>query len=82
MATMMPSDIGEFETEGEKTFYKFLEGVAYSAQERPLSTVPGLPNLLEQVFHRCLFGTECDSMNIPLSIMHPEEPEFEFLEVV
>lgn len=28
MATMMPSDIGEFETEGEKTFYKFLEGVA------------------------------------------------------
>ena len=28
MATMIPSDIGEFETEGEKTFYKFLEGVA------------------------------------------------------
>ena len=28
MATMMPSDIGEFGTEGEKTFYKFLEGVA------------------------------------------------------
>ncbi|MGD0918268.1 MAG: nuclease-related domain-containing protein [Thermodesulfobacteriota bacterium] len=28
MATMMPCDIGEFETEGEKTFYKFLEGVA------------------------------------------------------
>jgi hypothetical protein len=28
MATMMPSDIGEFETEGEKVFYKFLEGVA------------------------------------------------------
>jgi hypothetical protein len=28
MATMMPSDIGEFETEGEKAFYKFLEGVA------------------------------------------------------
>lgn len=28
MAIMMPSDIGEFETEGEKTFYKFLEGVA------------------------------------------------------
>ena len=28
MATMMPSDIGEFETEGEKTFYKVLEGVA------------------------------------------------------
>ena len=28
MATMMPSDIGEFETEGERTFYKFLEGVA------------------------------------------------------
>jgi len=27
MATMMPSDIGEFETEGEKTFYKFLEGM-------------------------------------------------------
>ena len=25
---MMPSDIGEFETEGERTFYKFLEGVA------------------------------------------------------
>ena len=28
MATMIPNDIGEFETEGEKTFYKFLEGVA------------------------------------------------------
>jgi hypothetical protein len=28
MAMMMPSDIGEFETEGEKSFYKFLEGVA------------------------------------------------------
>ena len=28
MATMMPGDIWEFETEGEKTFYKFLEGVA------------------------------------------------------
>jgi len=28
MATMMPSDIGEFETEGEKTFYQFLKGVA------------------------------------------------------
>lgn len=28
MATMMPSDVGEFETEGEKAFYKFLEGVA------------------------------------------------------
>jgi hypothetical protein len=28
MATMIPSDIGEFETEGGKTFYKFLEGVA------------------------------------------------------
>jgi hypothetical protein len=28
MATMMPNDIGEFRTEGEKTFYKFLEGVA------------------------------------------------------
>jgi hypothetical protein len=25
---MVPSDIGEFETEGEKAFYKFLEGVA------------------------------------------------------
>jgi hypothetical protein len=28
MATMVPSDIGEFETGGEKTFYKFLEVVA------------------------------------------------------
>ena len=28
MATMVPSDIGEFETEGGKTFYKFLERVA------------------------------------------------------
>jgi hypothetical protein len=28
MATMIPSDIGEFETEGERAFYKFLEGVA------------------------------------------------------
>ena len=28
MATMVPSNIGEFETEGEKAFYKFLEGVA------------------------------------------------------
>lgn len=28
MATMIPSDIREFETEGEKAFYKFLEGVA------------------------------------------------------
>ena len=28
MATMIPSDIGEFEIEGEKAFYKFLEGVA------------------------------------------------------
>ena len=28
MATMMPSDIEEFGTEGEKAFYKFLEGVA------------------------------------------------------
>jgi hypothetical protein len=28
MATMMPSDIAEFETEGEKAFYKFLEAVA------------------------------------------------------
>ena len=25
---MVPSDIGEFETEGEKAFYKFLEAVA------------------------------------------------------
>ena len=28
MATMIPTDIEEFETEGEKAFYKFLEGVA------------------------------------------------------
>jgi hypothetical protein len=28
MATMIPSDIEEFGTEGEKAFYKFLEGVA------------------------------------------------------
>ena len=28
MATMIPGDIGKFETEGEKAFYKFLEGVA------------------------------------------------------
>jgi len=28
MATMIPEDIGEFETEGEKAFYKFLERVA------------------------------------------------------
>ncbi len=28
MATMIPNDIGEFETEGERAFYKFLEGVA------------------------------------------------------
>jgi hypothetical protein len=28
MATMMPSDMGEFGTDGEKAFYKFLEGVA------------------------------------------------------
>jgi hypothetical protein len=28
MATMVPSDIGEFETEGEEAFYKFFEGVA------------------------------------------------------
>ena len=28
MATMIPGDIGEFETEGEKAFYKFLEGVS------------------------------------------------------
>jgi len=28
MATMIPGDIEEFGTEGEKTFYKFLEGVA------------------------------------------------------
>ena len=28
MATMIAGDIGEFETEGEKAFYKFLEGVA------------------------------------------------------
>jgi hypothetical protein len=28
MATMIPSDIVEFQTEGEKTFYKFIEGVA------------------------------------------------------
>jgi len=28
MATTVPSDIGEFETEGKKAFYKFLEGVA------------------------------------------------------
>ena len=28
MATMIPGDIEEFETEGEKAFYKFLEGVA------------------------------------------------------
>ena len=33
MATMIPGDIGEFETEGERTFYKFLEGVA-----KPLSS--------------------------------------------
>jgi len=25
---MIPEDIGEFETEGEKAFYKFLESVA------------------------------------------------------
>ncbi len=28
MTTMMPSGIGEFETEGERAFYRFLEGVA------------------------------------------------------
>ncbi len=28
MATMIPSDIEEFGTEGEKAFYKLLEGVA------------------------------------------------------
>jgi len=28
MATMIPSDIGEFETEGERAFYEFLEEVA------------------------------------------------------
>jgi len=28
MATMIPTDIGEFGTDGEKAFYKFLEGVA------------------------------------------------------
>jgi len=28
MATMIPTDIEEFGTEGEKAFYKFLEGVA------------------------------------------------------
>jgi hypothetical protein len=28
MATMIPVDIEEFETEGEKAFYEFLEGVA------------------------------------------------------
>jgi hypothetical protein len=28
MATMIPGDIEEFGTEGEKVFYKFLEGVA------------------------------------------------------
>ena len=28
MATMIPRDIEEFGTEGEKAFYKFLEGVA------------------------------------------------------
>ena len=28
MATMIPGDIEEFETEGEGTFYKFIEGVA------------------------------------------------------
>jgi hypothetical protein len=28
MATMIPGNIEEFETEGEKAFYKFLEGVA------------------------------------------------------
>jgi hypothetical protein len=28
MAMMIPGDIGEFGTEGERTFYKFLEGVA------------------------------------------------------
>ena len=27
MATMIPSDIGEFGTEGEKAFYRFIEGV-------------------------------------------------------
>jgi hypothetical protein len=25
---MIPSDVGEFEIEGERTFYKFFEGVA------------------------------------------------------
>ncbi len=25
MATMMPNDLAEFETDGEKAFYKFLE---------------------------------------------------------
>ena len=28
MATMIPTDIEEFGTEGEKAFYMFLEGVA------------------------------------------------------
>ena len=28
MATMIPDDIAEFETEGERAFYKFLERVA------------------------------------------------------
>jgi len=28
MAAMIPGDIEEFGTEGEKAFYKFLEGVA------------------------------------------------------
>jgi hypothetical protein len=33
MATMIPNDIEKFGTEGEKAFYKFLEGVA-----KPLSS--------------------------------------------
>ena len=27
MAMMIPGDIGEFETEGEEAFYKFLESI-------------------------------------------------------
>ena len=40
MATMIPKDIDEFKTEGEKRFYRFLESVAKPDQKYTIWYLP------------------------------------------
>ena len=44
--------------------------------------LPGLADLLQQVFHRRFFWSEFEFVYNPLSITHPKDLEYELLEVV